>query len=80
MDKNIDIENTVINAIAHAAGTLPDGINSHTTLKDDLALDSLDIIEIAMNIEEQLRIFISDDTVDNWRTVENIINSVNELF
>jgi|GEM_PF-2749558 len=43
------------------------------TLIDDLGLDGLDRQCIAMELEDQLDIRISDTTLEQWRTIADVI-------
>lgn len=47
-------------------------------LQEDLGLDSLDIIELVMKIEDEFEIEINDEDAENWRTLGDILNTVNE--
>lgn len=49
------------------------GVNLDTDL-DEIGLDSLDLIEIAMDLEHEFTIDISDNEVSTWNKVEDIIN------
>lgn len=44
------------------------------TLVNDLGFDSLDITEIVMDLEDTFDIYISDDTINSCKTVEDIVN------
>lgn len=48
------------------------------SLNHDLGLDSLDVIELCMEIERELDIQISDVEVESWRFVDDVINTMNE--
>lgn len=50
-----------------------DGVNLDTEL-NEIGLDSLDLIEIAMDLEHEFTIDIYDDEVNAWNKVEDIIN------
>lgn len=43
-------------------------------LRNDLGIDSLDLIEIVMVIEQRFDIMISDELLDNCETVQDLIN------
>ena len=49
------------------------GVNLDTEL-NEIGLDSLDLIEIAMDLEHEFTIDIYDDDVNAWNKVEDIIN------
>ena len=45
-------------------------------LRDDLKMDGLDILDVALTVENEFGIFIHDDEADNWKTVEDIIDLI----
>ena len=47
-------------------------------LKDDLNLDSLDSVELIMSAEEEFGIDIPDEDVMNFKTVNDIVNYIEE--
>lgn len=47
-------------------------------LKDDLNLDSLDSVELIMSAEEEFGIGIPDEDVMNFKTVNDIVNYIEE--
>lgn len=55
-----------------------DKITLDAKLKDDLNLDSLDSVEIIMSAEEEFGIEIPDEDVMNFKTVNDIVNYIEE--
>lgn len=53
-------------------------LEDDANLMDDLGADSLDPIEFAMHLEDQLRVHLPDHVVERWRTVGDVIRSVEE--
>ena len=47
-------------------------------LKEDLELDSLDSVELIMSAEEEFGIEIPDGDVMNFKTVNDIVNYIEE--
>ena len=47
-------------------------------LKEDLELDSLDSVELIMSAEEEFGIEIPDEDVINFKTVNDIVNYIEE--
>lgn len=69
-----EILNKVIYAIKEAISGCQDfEIVETTDIFDDLAADSLDMIELMMIIEEVFGIDIKDSEVDGIRTVKDLI-------
>ena len=50
-------------------------IGPETKLTEDLGLDSLDLVEIGMEIEREFGIIIPDSEVEQWETVGDVIKS-----
>jgi acyl carrier protein len=51
-------------------------ISDHASYKDDLGLDSLTILEIAVDAEYQFQVNISDDDLGEIRTVDDTVRMV----
>lgn len=55
-------------------------IRMSSRLYEDLHLDSLDILTMAGNLEEEFSCDISDEIVANWKTVEDVVNYFEEAL
>lgn len=53
-------------------------IDLDTDLMEDLNADSLDAVEIIMDIEDEFDITVDEDDVENIRTIADIINYIEE--
>ena len=51
----------------------PETITMETNLIDDLGADSLDVVELIMNIEDEFGVSISDEEAVNLSTVQRIV-------
>jgi acyl carrier protein len=58
----------------------PEDIHGTSNLLTDLGCDSLDIVEITMEIEEQFDVSVPDDLAERIRTVGDIADGVAELL
>ena len=58
----------------------PERIRQSNTLIEDLGCDSLDLVEISMECEEQFAIDVPDEFVDRIRTVADVADGVLELL
>jgi acyl carrier protein len=45
-------------------------------LEEDLDAGSFDIIDVVMSIEDEFRIEVLDEAIAQWKTVENIVNFI----
>lgn len=70
------ITDTVIDEICTIGGFASTSAKLDSKLVDDLGLDSLDGVEIAMGIEDELSIEIPDEAVENCKTVQDVIDAV----
>lgn len=61
--------------IASLTGVAPQDITPEKTFIE-LGLDSLDSIELLMSLEDELSIEIPDEEVENWKTVQNVVDYV----
>ena len=51
----------------------PDGINEDTDIKVDLGVDSLDVVEMLVSIEEETGITVPDDEIVNFKTIGDVV-------
>ena len=49
-------------------------LSAESKLEDDLGMDSLDIIELAIDLEDEFGIDIGDEPT--WTTFDDVVNSV----
>jgi len=64
------LEDLVMAQISEVSGNAITDINHGTLLENDLGLDSLDAVEITMNLEKELGISIDDEDIaqmKSWR-------------
>lgn len=54
----------------------PDTIEMSSDLSSNLGADSLDAIDIVMSIEDQYGIEVPDSVIENMKTVEDIVNFI----
>ena len=55
-------------------GVSQDEMNLDTNFKDDLGVDSLDLYEIVMKMEEEFDVEIPAEELDNFATFEDVLN------
>lgn len=64
--------------IAEQLGVDPDKITGKTSFVNDLGADSLDTVELVMELEEEFDINIPDDAAENLQTIEDVIHFILE--
>ncbi len=74
-----DLEARVVQILTTRLGVPPDEIRRDATLVDDLGLDSLDAVELAIAAERQFGIVLSDEQVGRLKTVEDLVGLVRTL-
>lgn len=51
-------------------------VQINSSLKDDLGADSLDAVEIIMQLEEAFSISIPDESAQNMQTIKDIVDYI----
>ena len=57
----------------------PQDVTMDTSFKDDLAVDSLDLYDLVMALEEELNVEMPQDRLSEVETVEDLIKILKEL-
>ncbi len=73
-----DIEKKVIKIIAEKLGIDEEEVKPEASFIDDLGADSLDIVELVMELEEEYGIEIPDEDAEKIKTVQDAINYIKE--
>ena len=71
--KDEKIEMQVKEILADKFGVTIDSLDNSTSFKDDLGIDSLDMMEALMEIERQFNITISDEDAEKLETVNALL-------
>ena len=71
----MDIEERVIDIVNNILGV---EATEEDTL-EDLYMDSLDLVEIIIECEQEFGYPITDDKVQNLKTVEDLVNLIKDL-
>ena len=72
----MSVQATIISLTAKQLGLGEDEISLDSNFMDDLGADSLDTVELVMNIEDEFGIEIPDDEVEQMFTVKSMLNYV----
>ncbi len=73
---NEEMKARLIKLIADQAGRLLDDVKPDSKLVADLGMDSLDLIETCMAVEEEFEIEISNEEAERYVTVGDIMDLV----
>ena len=68
---------SIISDIAHATDR---DVELDESLSEDLCMDSLDVAEIAMELEAILDKPISDSEASSWKTVQDVIDTAERMM
>jgi acyl carrier protein len=71
-----EVFNLIRGRLAELIECDPDGIKMETRLEEDLEADSLDLVELAMSLEEELSLEIPDEELEGIRTVGDAVDFV----
>ena len=68
----------VVDIVADQLGVDKEKIKRETSFVNDLGADSLDTVELVMELEEEFDINIPDDAAEKIQTVKDAIDFLNE--
>ncbi len=71
-----DIESRVIEIVCDNLGVNKEEVTRNTNFIDDIGADSLDIVELIMELEEEFGIPIPDDKAEKIKTVGEAIDYI----
>ena len=70
---------TVIDLISKNLEVPKEKLNADTDIINDLDADSLDLVEMVMNIEDEFDIEIDDDVLTNLHTIGDVAEELENL-
>ena len=70
------IEERVIEIVCENLGVSKEQVTRSTSFIDDVGADSLDIVELIMELEEEFEITIPDDQAEKIKTVGEAIDYI----
>lgn len=73
-----EIESKVKEILCDKLDVSPDVLTNEANIKEDLGGDSLDIVEIEMELENELNIEITDEKLSQVETVGDLIKLAEE--
>ena len=69
----------VKNIISEQFSIPEDDITEDTVLLKDLDADSLDLIDLAMSLEDCFEVEVPDEELENFKTVGDIVKYIEEM-
>jgi acyl carrier protein len=73
---NLTIEERVINIVVEQLGVSGEEISLNSSFVDDLGADSLDTVELVMQLEEEFDTTISDDQAEEMSTIQDAVDFI----
>ena len=73
------IYNKLVLIMAENLGVSEQEITTDTSFKDDLAVDSLDLYQLVMALEEEFNVDIPEDRLNEVEVVEDVLRLLKEL-
>ena len=68
------VEERVVEIVCENLAVSKDQVNRNTSFIEDIGADSLDIVELIMELEEEFEITIPDDQAEKIKTVGEAID------
>lgn len=78
LSENQNTLNTVREMIVDRFGVQEDKVNAEMTF-EDLGADSLDVVELVMELEDQFNIQFDDERIEELSTVGDAVRYIDEL-
>lgn len=70
-----DVRTQLVDILTQVQGCSPDAVQPESKLKD-LGVDSITIVEVGEELGRRFDVYLADDTIDGFVTVEDAINAV----
>ncbi|HXO18909.1 MAG TPA: phosphopantetheine-binding protein [Thermoanaerobaculia bacterium] len=71
-----EIRNRIKEIIANVAGLDPTKIGDHATLRDDLNLDSLSLLEIGVDVDFAFKLNLPDERYKEVQSLDSMVELV----
>ena len=69
---NVRVRDTILGAISEVKGSVPDLVSDDSQL-GDLELDSLDLLEVSMIVEQRLRVIVPTERLEGLRSFGEVV-------
>ena len=70
------VNDRVVRIVCDQMGATPDKVTPETSFINDLGADSLDTVELVMELEDEFEISIPDEDAEKIQTVGNAIDYI----
>jgi acyl carrier protein len=77
-DNAVSVEERVIEIVSEQMGVSKDQVTKDTSFINDLGADSLDTVELVMELEEEFDITIPDEKAEEIQTVGQAVSYIEE--
>ena len=74
----MSVEDKVIGIVSEQLGVPKEEVNRESSFVDDLKADSLDVVELVMEFEDEFEITIPDDDYEKIRTVGDAVDYIEQ--
>ena len=74
------VEERVVDIVAEQLGVSKEQISKETSFVNDLGADSLDTVELVMELEEEFDINIPDDAAEKIQTVGQAVEHIGKAI
>lgn len=75
-----NIETEIVSIISEVSGLEPEEITFESKFIDDLDIDSIKAIEIAVALEKHFKISVRDEDIPNIGTVQQAVDIVKKIL
>lgn len=72
------IFNKIVSILNEQLGINPDEVTMQTNIMDDLSIDSLDLVDLLMNLEEEYGVEIPDDKIEDIKTIGDLTQYIED--
>ncbi len=70
----MELQDKVIKLVSEATKVETSNITADTSFVDDLNLDSLDMVELMMKMEDEFGIEIPEDDTEKLKTIKDVVS------
>ena len=79
MEKTSTIQEKVIPVVADSLGVEAGEISGNSRFIEDLGADSLDLVDLVMELEDKFEVQISDSQASSFRTIDDVVKFISTL-